>query len=67
MKGFITFKGGEFWITTNNESVRQKTYLVSVNTQPKVVDRKKEYDFEIIPNNSESDEQVEYIARITNF
>ena len=66
-KGNITLKDGIFYIQTKDDSLTQKIYLVSVYTQPHEVDRSKEYEFVLIPNNSESDEQVEYIARILNF
>lgn len=50
----------DFIVITEDERVKQKIYPLSYYSTATDGDI---IDFELIPNNSESDEQIEYIAR----
>ena len=62
-QGVVIKRQNDFFVQTNDERVKQKVYPISNNS---TTTEGETIDFELIPNNSESDEQVEYIARRIN-
>lgn len=57
--GTIIKRGNDYFVITEDRRVSQKVYPLYKGSYSE----NKEIDFEIIPINSESDEQTEYIAR----
>ena len=57
---------GEMFVKTEDSRLRQKIYQISNSSSHKWTNPK--IKFELVPNNTdrESDEQIEYIARIIN-
>jgi hypothetical protein len=60
-KGTVIIRGKDSFVITNDRSVQQKVYPLGKGDYKE----NEEIEFELIPHNSESDEQVEYIARKT--
>jgi hypothetical protein len=62
----VTYKGKCFFnqniltISTNDSSLKQKTFFVEHFKD--TIDFDKEYEFKVIPNIGESDEQITYTA-----
>lgn len=61
LQGIVIKRGNDFFIQTKDERVKQKVYPLSYGCKATEGDT---VNFELIPNNSELDEQVEYTARI---
>lgn len=58
-KGIVIVRGKDSFVQTNDPSVQQKIYPLGKGKYK----NNEEIEFQLIPHNSESDEQVEYIAR----
>ena len=65
-RGKIVNIGNSYFVHVINASIKQKIYPLSNLSAINILDSQdsKFVKVELIPNNSESDEQVEYIARI---
>jgi len=62
-QGVVIKRQNDFFVQTNDERVKQKVYPLSSYS---TAIEGETIDFKLIPNNSESDEQIEYIARRIN-
>ena len=58
-KGIIIMRGNHPFVVTDDSFIQQKVYPLGKGDYKE----NEEIEFELIPHNSESDEQVEYIAR----
>jgi hypothetical protein len=64
-KGVIFKKDQDYFVHTQNKSLRQKVYPLAKNTLYDLLLETEVY-FELIPNNIEDDEQVEFTARFVS-
>lgn len=69
MQGEIFKRGNYYFVNLINTDLKQKTYPLSHFQSLKIVDSQesKIVDVELIPNIGESDEQVEYSAKVIDF
>lgn len=65
-RGEIVNIGNSYFVHVIDAPIKQKVYPLSSLSAMKILDSQdsKFVEVELIPNNSESDEQVEYTARI---
>jgi hypothetical protein len=66
--GEIVNIGNSYFVHVPSAPLKQKVYPLSSISAMNILDNQdsKIVEVELIPNNSESDEQVEYTARIIN-
>ena len=57
--GTVIKRGNDYFVITKDQRISQKVYPLRKG----IYSENQEIDFELIPINSESDEQIEYIAR----
>lgn len=68
-QGEIFKKGDQYFVNLLNSKLAQKTYPLSKIQSLKIIDSQesKIVEVELVPNQEELDEQVEYTARLIDF